>query len=166
MRKIKFSAIALFSILAINAYAYSGHGYTILSESETMSPGTVGGHRDVTSQKKSRFSAPTASVENQTYSISKPHQLIAHHDVFIQNRTGQAQVYTYTLELMASPFNYYNVTRKIILQPGGAFETNEDTFLNTLTKVTPGDYHLTAMTLVSVPDLNTYIARADLNVVK
>ncbi len=117
---LKIKTIATLALLSFNAYAYHGHGFKIVSEKTTHTPGftaTIFSMDSLTPNTVHKVEAKANNSDGQTKQYIK---VSGTHKVILQNTTTSTKRYsiTYTLSC-ASALN--NFERNIDLEPNGAF---------------------------------------------
>ncbi len=148
MKRKIISTIAL-SLLSVTAFAYQGHGYKILNERITSSPGF---NFKVIDSSKTAYSSPnyitaSASVNDVRGRPNEYIKLEGYHHVNISNSTTQIQRYRFMYDLKcvdaAGSFS-----RDIEIYPHGTFSDDTMTFA-TFQPTTEGLFDIYATTQIT-----------------
>jgi hypothetical protein len=163
--KIKTAAILTLSVISLNAFAFHGENFKVVSEKLTQSPGFNGGIVSKDDKENKTFSA---TAKAWTYNSSgKPMEYIkiaGDHDANFLNDTDKTMRYTYTY-ILSSESAYQNFERTIDLYPQGHFSDSSRSY-GTVQKEKEGIYPINASTRVSGADSAYHEAHATLKINK
>ena len=147
--KLKIASALILSAISINALAYEGHGFTIVSQQESHTPGF--GIIEGGGSKKNSTKAYFASAMTMTYDAEGHRmefvKIQSDHDVNISNYTHQVQRYTYTYVLSCESA-YETFGKTVDVQPGGSF-TDSSHVYGTVQKEVEGSWAINASTQIT-----------------
>ena len=127
--KLKVISALLLSVLSFNTFSMQGHGFRIVSEKLTQSPGFRGGFKE--SPSKETFSPMYASAFTMTYDaegkVNEHINIKSDHEVNISNYTSQTQRYIYKYTLLCENV-YETFERTIDIEPHGNFSDNSHAY--------------------------------------
>lgn len=160
--KLRTLSILILTAFSINALAYQGQGFRIISEKVTHSPDFKdGGFREI-SPKTMYVNALSWAYnsEGRTYEYVK---VRGDHNVSISNSTRATQQYTYSYTLSCESA-FENFERTIEIYPNGLFTDNSSSY-GTVQKENSGTFGIHVMTKVTGGESATHTADAILRVI-
>lgn len=145
--KLKFCILLLLSILSVNLFAATGHGYRILSVHREVTPGLTGGVVELDSKGKFGFANARTLTSDKTGKVMDYITIDAYHDIFITNYTQKKQVYAFTVEVNCDS-GRFRETKHVEILPQGTFTSSARSFLN-VRESKPVTYRINAMTQIT-----------------
>ena len=144
---LKLKTIAILSLISVNAFAYTGHGFKIISEKVTQTPGFNG--RTVSLDKHKGLDRLRAEVKAfQAVGSRTDFITIQSWHVFsVFNNTNTTQRYTYNFVLFSGDARY-NFEKTVELYSHGNYFDDSMNY-GAVQKENVGYYDITAQTKVT-----------------
>ena len=117
----------ILSTLALNAYAYTGHGYRIVNEKVTHSPNFNGGFIEGSKKNTAMFVGARSWAYDANGSRMEYIKIQGDHSVDLFNGTKEVRRYTYAYNLNCESA-YENVERTLDINPGGSFSDSSHSY--------------------------------------
>ena len=164
MKKILSICISILACFTLNAFAYEGHGFRVISSTIESSPGAKGGFTQ--SQALSKKSSAVAFAWSQAYDAEgmagENVVLRGNHSFNVTNYTKTNQTYTYKYELNCDG-QYFRKIDKVEVRPGGVVSDASNSYLTTFHRQ-GGMFGINAVTDVAGESSNNHVARGSLRV--
>lgn len=164
--KIKTIATIVLSTLSLNALAFQGENFKIISEKMTQSPGFNGGiiSNDKNAVKKTFGAEALAWAHDASGRPLEYVKIQGDHNISLYNPTDRTARYTYTYVLSCENA-YQNFERTVDLYPKGNFTDSSHSY-GTVQKDREGTYGVNVNTKVSGSDSAYHEAHAVLRIRK
>lgn len=150
------------SFISINAMAFEGQGFKIISERITKSPGFIGGFQEVAPKKKSLYISALSWAYDARGRVMDYVRVQGDHNVSISNETNQTQRYTYTY-ILSCESAYENFERTIDIYPHGNFIDSSSSYGEVQEEET-GSFRIRVATQVSGAESAFHEASAILSI--
>lgn len=142
---LKIKTIAVLSLISLNALAYQGQGFKIISEKHTQSPGFNG----------SFISKPATTMTAEALAWAhdasgRPHEYIkiqGDHNINLYNNSTTTKRYTYTYTISCENA-YENFERTLDLYAKGSFTDSSHSY-GTVQKDSEGGYRINVGTKIN-----------------
>lgn len=149
--KLKLILISAFSLslISIQASAYEGQGFKIISEKTTHSPGFIASGLKENLKKKTvlrYINARVATYDTRGH-INEYIKVQADHTISISNYMSRSQRYTYKY-ILSCESAFYTFERTVEIYPHGYYSDSSHSY-GVVQKEEPGTYRINAATQIS-----------------
>jgi hypothetical protein len=162
MKKFYLLSILFLGLMQLNAYAYEGHGFRVLSETVEHSPGVTGKFVSSVSKKTPGIALSWSQAYDARGFANTNVVLTGSHSISVTNYTNQNQIYNYKYELNCDG-QYFRKVDRIEVRPGGVVNQSGSSFLTTYHRQ-KGLFQINASTAVSGESSHSHISGGTLRV--